>query len=189
MGPVQTKADTLDFAVWRRTGTPLSAVNHCFAHSFQEILAVCLEQCAHNRDKGQRTKTRWAFPAPICMCCCWLAQGSSVEAAWNSIFSLLLFLSVSQHFSCLSIHLCSVISQARGLLQLTMRFLAIGTFLGSPLDGALENQRFRSLTTKCEMKGSVACFFLAHKYPPDSQFCGERQSKVLAGLTPPSDIS
>lgn len=33
----------------------------------------------------------------------------------------------------------SVISQARGLSWLAMRFLAIGTFLGNPLDGALEN--------------------------------------------------
>lgn len=65
-----------------------------------------------------------------------------------------------------------------------MRFLAIGSFLGSPLGGALENQRFRSLTMKCAMKGSVACFSLPHKYPPASQLCGQTQNKVLAGLTP-----
>lgn len=53
--PVQTKADILDFGVWRRKGTSFSAVNLCFGHSFQEILAVCLEQRAHNGEKDKDT--------------------------------------------------------------------------------------------------------------------------------------
>lgn len=69
-----------------------------------------------------------------------------------------------------------------------MRYLAVGTFSGSPLDGGLEYQWFKFLTAKCKRKGQCPMSFHLINTPSASSFA-ERQKKLLTGLSPPLQTS